>query len=65
MRTTVNLDDELVRQAQEYTGVTERTVLLREALQALIHIQASRRLAELGGTMPELKEIPRRRVDRL
>jgi Arc/MetJ family transcription regulator len=62
MRTTVALDDELVRTAQEYTGVTERTALLREALKALIHIEASRRLAALGGTMPHLKDIPRRRA---
>ena len=38
MRTTVALDDELLRKAQEYTGVTERTALLREALKALIHL---------------------------
>ena len=48
MRATVALDDELVRQAQEFSGVTERTALLREALKALIHQEASRRLAELG-----------------
>jgi Arc/MetJ family transcription regulator len=62
MRTTVALDDELVRTAQEYSGVTERTALLREALKALIHLEASRRLAALGGTMPDLKDIPRRRA---
>jgi Arc/MetJ family transcription regulator len=62
MRTTVALDDELVRTAQEYSGVTERTALLREALKALIHLEASRRLAALGGTMPDLKDIPRRRT---
>ncbi len=65
MRATVALDDELVRQAQEFSGVTERTALLREALKALIHREASRRLAELGGTMPDLEDIRRTRVDRL
>jgi len=65
MRTTVALDDELVRTAQEYSGVTERTALLREALKALIHLEASRRLAALGGTMPDLKDIPRRRASKL
>lgn len=65
MRTTVALDDELVRTAQEYSGVTERTALLREALKALIHLEASRRLAALGGTMPDLKDIPRRRAGKL
>lgn len=61
MRTTVALDDDLVKTAQEYTGVTERSALLREALKALIHREASRRLAALGGTMPDLEDIPRRK----
>jgi Arc/MetJ family transcription regulator len=62
MRTTVVLDDDLVRTAQEYTGVTEKTALIREALKALIHREASRRLAALGGTMPDLEDIPRVRA---
>jgi Arc/MetJ family transcription regulator len=65
MRTTVVLDDELVRKAQEYTGTKEKTALLRQALKALIHREASRRLAALGGTMPDLKDIPRVRADDL
>ncbi len=62
MRTTVALDDELVRKAQEFTGVAEKTALLREALKALIERESARRLAALGGTMPGLKKISRRRV---
>jgi Arc/MetJ family transcription regulator len=65
MRTTVALDDDLVRTAQEYTGIQERTALIREGLKALIHREASRRLALLGGTEPDLEDIPRRRVDDL
>lgn len=65
MRTTVTLDDELVKLAQECSGVTERSSLLREALKALIHLEASRRLAALGGTMPKLKDVPRLRVGRV
>ncbi len=65
MRATVTLDDDLIRKAQQATGVTERTALLREGLKALIHIAASRRLAALGGTMPDMKEIKRLRVDDL
>lgn len=61
MRTTVALDDELVRLAQEFTGVEEKTALIREALRALIERESARRLAALGGSMPELKNIPRRR----
>lgn len=63
MRTTLALDDDLVSTAQEYTGITEKTALVREALKSLIQREASRRLAALGGTMPELEDIPRRRVD--
>ena len=65
MRTTVVLDDDLLQTAQEFTGVTERTALLRKALQALIHLEASRRLAALEGTMPDLENIPRLRADSL
>lgn len=61
MRTTLNLDDELVEAAQEFTGIFEKTSLVREALKSLVEREASRRLAALGGTMPELEDIPRRR----
>ena len=62
MRTTVVLDDNLVRRAQEYTGLSEKTALIREALKALIHRESSRRLAALAGTMPEMEDIPRLRA---
>jgi Arc/MetJ family transcription regulator len=62
MRTTVAMDDELIRLAQEFTGVTEKAALIREALKALIERESARRLASLGGTMPRLKNIPRRRA---
>src|SRR2546427_13034955 len=62
MRTTLALDDDLVRIAQEFTGVAEKTALVREALKALIERESARRLASLGGTMPQLKNVPRRRV---
>jgi Arc/MetJ family transcription regulator len=61
MRTTIALDDELVRTAQEFTGVDEKTALIREALKALIERESARRLASLGGTMPGIKSIPRRK----
>lgn len=61
MRTTVSLDDELVQRAQEYTGVQEKSALLREALQALVEREAARRLAAMGGASRKLKPIPRRR----
>lgn len=65
MRTTLALDDDLVAAAQEYTGVMEKTALVREALKALIEREAASRLAALGGTMPKLKAAPRRRADKL
>jgi Arc/MetJ family transcription regulator len=65
MRASVALDDDLVLRAQQFTGLTERTALLREALKALIHVEASRRLAAAGGTEPDLREIPRRKADGL
>lgn len=60
MRTTLALDDDLVAQAQAYTGLTEKSALVREALRALIAREAARRLARLGGSAPGLKA-PRRR----
>jgi Arc/MetJ family transcription regulator len=63
MRTTIALDDDLMRQAEEFTGIQEKTVLLREALKSLIARESSRRLAALGGTMPKLEDIPRRRMN--
>jgi Arc/MetJ family transcription regulator len=61
MRTTVSLDEELVERAQEYTGLQEKSALLREALQALVQREAARRLAAMGGDSPKLKPIPRRK----
>lgn len=61
MRTTVNLDDELMATAAEMTGIEEKPALLREALKALIAREAARRLALLGGSDPVAKAAPRRR----
>ncbi|MGH9481327.1 MAG: antitoxin MazE-like protein [Terriglobales bacterium] len=60
MRTTLALDDELVAQAQAYTGLKEKSRLVREALKALIERESARRLARLGGSEPDLDR-PRRR----
>lgn len=61
MRTTVTLDDELLQEAQRLTGLEERSALLRAALLALIHREAARRLALLGGSQPDIEDVPRRR----
>ena len=61
MRTTIALDDDLVSRAQDYTGLSEKSALVREALKALIEREAARRLAALGGTQPGISAAPRRR----
>ena len=63
MRTTLSLDDELLATAQRYTGITEKSALVREALKALVAREAARRLIKLGGSDPEAKAAPRRRPD--
>jgi Arc/MetJ family transcription regulator len=61
MRTTVVLDDQLLAKARDYTGIEEKSVLLREALKALVEREAARRLARLGGSDPDFEAAPRRR----
>jgi Arc/MetJ family transcription regulator len=61
MRTTINLDEQLIEQAQRMTGVQERTALIHEGLRALIARESARRLARLGGSDPLAKAPPRRR----
>jgi Arc/MetJ family transcription regulator len=63
MRTTLNLDDDLLEAAQELTGLTEKTAIVRAALLALVQRESARRLARLGGIAPDLEDIPRRRSD--
>jgi Arc/MetJ family transcription regulator len=60
MRTTIVLDDDLLRAAQEYTGLTEKSALVREALKALVQREAARRLIKLGGSDPDAWVPPRR-----
>jgi hypothetical protein len=61
MRTTLIIDDGLLDRARELTGIQEKTALIRAGLEALIAREAGRRLAALGGTQPDLADIPRRR----
>ena len=62
MRTTINLDDDLVRRASELTGRVEKSVLVRLGLEALIARESSRRLAKLGGSDPQATSAPRHRT---
>ena len=62
MRTTVNIDDELLAKASKLTGPMDRTAILSEGLKALIERESAKRLARLGGTQPSIKAAPRRRL---
>ena len=62
MRTTLNIDDEILRKASELTGIKEKTSLVRLGLEALIAKESRKRLANLGGTEKGIQDIPRRRI---
>ncbi|MFN3476393.1 MAG: type II toxin-antitoxin system VapB family antitoxin [Candidatus Methylomirabilales bacterium] len=64
MRTTLNIDDSLLRRAAELTGIHEKTSLVRLGLEALVARESARRLANLGGTEKRLRPIRRRRFRR-
>ncbi len=61
MRTTLALDDDLLAKAREYTGLTEKSGIVRAALIALVEREAARRLARMGGSAPDFQVAPRRR----
>jgi len=61
MKTTLNIDDEMMAEAARLTGIKEKTTLVRKGLEALIAQESARRLAALGGTEKDLKPVPRRR----
>lgn len=61
MKTTLNIEDELLDRASQLTGIKEKTALVRLGLEALIAKESGKRLAKLGGTEKKLDMIPRRR----
>lgn len=63
IRTTLNIDDQLLAEAQRITGVSEKSILVREGLRALIERESARRLASLRGSEPQLEQISRRRSE--
>ena len=63
LRTTIVLDDELLAEAEAFTGLRERAALVREALKALVQRVAARRLILLGGSDPDAVGAPRRRSE--
>ncbi len=62
MRTTINIEDTLIKKASELTGIMEKTTLVKLGLEALIARESAIRLAKLGGTESQLKAAPRRRI---
>jgi Arc/MetJ family transcription regulator len=62
MKTTLNLNDELLQEARRLTGIHEKTALVHAGLAALIARESARRLAALGGSQPALRPTPRRRT---
>ena len=63
MRTTLNIDDDLLLAAEQVTGASEKTALVRAGLKALIEKESARRLAKLGGTEMQLTLTPRRQLN--
>ena len=62
MKTTLNIDPELIEEATRLTGVSEKTALVRMGLEALVQLQSALRRANLGGSEPRLTPVPRRRA---
>jgi Arc/MetJ family transcription regulator len=62
MRTTLNIEDSLIKKVSKLTGIKEKTTMVKLGLEALIAMESGKRLAKLGGTEKDLKRIPRRRV---
>ena len=63
MRTTLNVDDQLLEEARRLTGIEGRAALVNEGLRALVERESARRLAALGGSAPGLQPVPRRRME--
>lgn len=61
IRTTLNIDNDLLQEATRLTGLAEKTAVVRAGLEALIARESARRLAALGGSEGAVRQIPRRR----
>jgi Arc/MetJ family transcription regulator len=62
MRTTLNINDELLKRASELTAIKGKSLLVNLGLEILIARESSKKLAKLGGTEKGLTKIPRRRT---
>jgi Arc/MetJ family transcription regulator len=62
MRTTITIDDELLKDAQEFSGIKEKSAVINEALRWFVAREAGKRLAKLGGTVPDFDVTPSRKL---
>ncbi|MGF9562345.1 type II toxin-antitoxin system VapB family antitoxin [Neorhizobium sp. JUb45] len=62
MRQTIDIDDTLIEEARLLTGTQEKSALVRQALETLVRVETGKKLASLGGTMPDAEAAPRQRV---
>ena len=63
VRTTINVEQELIEEARRLTGIDGQSALFKEGLVALVQRESARRLVALGGSEPNLRNVPRRRFD--
>lgn len=63
MRSTINIDDNLMEKAKSLTGIKETAAIVRQALETLVRVESGRRLAALGGAMPDAEAAPRRQSE--
>ncbi len=63
MRTTININDDILKKASLLTGIKEKTNLVKRGLEALIALESSKRLANLGSTEKKVKDVKRRRMN--
>jgi len=62
MKTTINLDDNLLREAARITGENEKTALVHLGLRELINAAARKRLALLGGSKKNAQAPSRKKI---
>lgn len=62
MRTTLDLDPDLLQQAMRETDAKSKTAVIHLGLEALLAIEARKRLKALFGKVPNLSQTPRRRT---
>ena len=58
MRTTLNIDDDLISSAIEYSGVKERSAVVRMALEEFVQRRAELRMAKAKGSIPDFGKVP-------